>query len=736
MNKRAVFVLGPHRSGTSLVAAAIESLGFSLGNRSDWVNEDNPKGFFENSDGTPFNDRLLKFLDSRWDNPLFYGRRALAEQAPEDLEPWYQEAVEIVDRNFSSTDAWLVKDPRICVLLPFWHEVLRRAGYAQADVFHCYVSRNPVEAARSQQKRHHADPEFHFLGEELQESVALWYAYSLQALDEATDANNICVDYNEFLQDPRGQLGRLAEFLRADSRGPMTEGFLTKFVDTSLHRSHSTEDELRAVTKRAPFVAALYGSYQQLSGRPAFARDEAAALLGSEVSPRLWFEYSQALAHLYPRAYFLWQDEKELHRQLAGHFDNLKSVHENLQADYERLVEEIRLLEEAKYVVELNAERLRVNLDIAENDLLEDRNVNDELQKQLDALYSTTSWRWTWPLRFGSALARRDRKTVAEELTRAHGKITAFRSTVASRHPGLYRRVLNPLLNLAYNAFRVPLKKVYLAELEELAARGGVDPRAVGGADSAEFRGFQPSERFTKGMVDFEPKVTVIVPNYNHANYLRKRLDSIYGQTYGKFRVLLLDDCSSDDSREILSEYAERYPEITTTLFNKENSGNVFRQWARGIGAAESDIIWIAESDDYCDPDFLEKLVPFFRDEAVMLAYAHSVFVDEGDEPSAFTFEQYLSDLSVDKWQQTHVETAHNEVAKSLGQKNIIPNVSSAVFRKGGFDHLFEDEKWLGMKICGDWIFYLHLIRGGKIAYSADTNNYYRFHAANSSFKT
>ena len=78
-NKKGIIVLGVHRSGTSVLAAGLEALGISLGRKSEWVNEDNPKGFFENQDITPFNERLLRFLHARWDNPLFDCRRALEQ---------------------------------------------------------------------------------------------------------------------------------------------------------------------------------------------------------------------------------------------------------------------------------------------------------------------------------------------------------------------------------------------------------------------------------------------------------------------------------------------------------------------------------------------------------------------------------------------------------------------------------------------------------------------------------
>ncbi len=58
------------------------------------------------------------------------------------------------------------------------------------------------------------------------------------------------------------------------------------------------------------------------------------------------------------------------------------------------------------------------------------------------------------------------------------------------------------------------------------------------------------------------PKVSVIMPNYNHARFLPKRLESIFNQTFRDYEVILLDDCSSDNSLEILRQYAYN-PSVT-----------------------------------------------------------------------------------------------------------------------------------------------------------------------------
>jgi glycosyltransferase involved in cell wall biosynthesis len=232
---------------------------------------------------------------------------------------------------------------------------------------------------------------------------------------------------------------------------------------------------------------------------------------------------------------------------------------------------------------------------------------------------------------------------------------------------------------------------------------------------------------------DYNPLVSVIVPNYNHSEYLVERLESIYSQTYKKFEVILLDDKSTDDSRSILREYQERFSDNTITVFNDENSGGVFKQWEKGISLANGDLIWIAESDDYCDLDFLEKLVKLFHAESTMISFCRSDFVKEGKK--IWSIEEYLADISEIDWSKGFTLTAYDAVRLAFSKKNIIPNVSSCVFRNVGELPKTLKSYWKNMKLSGDWIFYLEMVRGGCISYSTDTSNYYRIHNESTSLK-
>ena len=97
--------------------------------------------------------------------------------------------------------------------------------------------------------------------------------------------------------------------------------------------------------------------------------------------------------------------------------------------------------------------------------------------------------------------------------------------------------------------------------------------------------------------------VSVILPNYNHAEFLPERLDSIYNQTYQNLEVIILDDCSTDESVSILNNY-KNHPKTAHFVINKENTGSPFIQWEKGFKLVKGDVIWIAESDDYCDLNF------------------------------------------------------------------------------------------------------------------------------------
>jgi glycosyltransferase involved in cell wall biosynthesis len=215
--------------------------------------------------------------------------------------------------------------------------------------------------------------------------------------------------------------------------------------------------------------------------------------------------------------------------------------------------------------------------------------------------------------------------------------------------------------------------------------------------------------------------VSVIVPNYNHAPYLTKRFDSIFNQTFPEFEVIILDDCSTDNSRQIIEQY-KNHPKVSHVLFNQTNSGSPFKQWKKGIDLAKGDYIWIAESDDWADQKFLATLIPLL-DEGAGLAYCRTFTVNHSLINKADYF--WGDELDNLRWKSDFYNNGKDEIKNYLVYRNTIPNASACVFKK---EHLSFQPEILNMRFCGDWLFWINLLEKTNIAFTSDRLSYFRMH--------
>lgn len=218
--------------------------------------------------------------------------------------------------------------------------------------------------------------------------------------------------------------------------------------------------------------------------------------------------------------------------------------------------------------------------------------------------------------------------------------------------------------------------------------------------------------------------VSVIVPNFNHAPYLRERIDSILNQNYQDFEIILLDDCSTDDSRDILLEYAG-HPKVTHYIVNRRNSGSTFKQWKKGLKAASGRYIWIAESDDFSSPDFLDTAVTTLKSDCrIGMVYCQSMIVDENSAEIGINT-SYTDYLDSEKWLSDYVAEGLDEINQYFILRNTIPNVSAVLFDRRCLELL---RKVSGYSYMGDWAFYCHIMLENKIAYISKPLNNYRVH--------
>lgn len=204
--------------------------------------------------------------------------------------------------------------------------------------------------------------------------------------------------------------------------------------------------------------------------------------------------------------------------------------------------------------------------------------------------------------------------------------------------------------------------------------------------------------------------VSIILPNYNHASYLPQRLDSIFNQTYQNFEVIILDDCSTDNSLEVLESY-RNHPKVSHFIVNDSNSKAPFKQWHRGLGLARGHYIWIAESDDFCETNFLESQLACLKTADVAVAKTKA-FMD-----------------GVIKHDVQHPVFDQDKQQDALLYCPIL-NVSGVLFKAELLQNSFE-ARYNRFKIIGDRVFYFEYFRNSKMAFNMDTLSYFRRSSSN-----
>ena len=215
------------------------------------------------------------------------------------------------------------------------------------------------------------------------------------------------------------------------------------------------------------------------------------------------------------------------------------------------------------------------------------------------------------------------------------------------------------------------------------------------------------------------PFVSVIIPNYNHSRFLDERIQSVLSQTYQNFEVIILDDKSTDNSVEIINKYKDD-SHITQIIINEENSGSPFKQWNKGFELAKGNWIWIAESDDSCEPQFLETLIAHVDDET-SFAFCRSKRMDQHGEP---VFEHWQDELM-----DSFTMDGKQFIDDYLKRKCIVWNASSVIFRRNNVFQI--PTNYMRFKAAGDWLFWICLARLGNVSFVTTPLNCFRLHNSN-----
>ncbi len=241
--------------------------------------------------------------------------------------------------------------------------------------------------------------------------------------------------------------------------------------------------------------------------------------------------------------------------------------------------------------------------------------------------------------------------------------------------------------------------------------------------------------KMQKEKKEVEKKVSVVIPNYNYSMYLYERVYSILYQSYKIDEIIFLDDVSTDESVQVMEELKQKIEKYipVKSKYNKKNVGT-FSQWETGFKLATSPYVWIAEADDYSQSLFLETAMAKFVEDDVLISYVDSAFINSEGFCFLKSVEKQIDVRKTGHWKKDYIIDGEEEYSSYTFLNCTIANVSSAIIKKKNYRDAFHLAKTY--RQAGDWMFYVNVMRQGKIAYTAKTYNYYRVHLNNVSTVT
>jgi glycosyltransferase involved in cell wall biosynthesis len=212
-------------------------------------------------------------------------------------------------------------------------------------------------------------------------------------------------------------------------------------------------------------------------------------------------------------------------------------------------------------------------------------------------------------------------------------------------------------------------------------------------------------------------KVSIIISNYNYARYLKAAVDSVLAQTYQNIEIIIVDDGSTDNSSEVISQLTKQYPDKINPIFQvNQGQGVAFNT---GFAAATGEIIAFLDADDVWRHNKLERVLTEFR-RTEIVGVMHSL------ESIDALGNKIDSDVAKKLWLSEDL----GQVVLNTGNGWSFPPTSGLTYRRSALEKVFplDGVKW---RLCADGCLIYCTAFLGKIKTLNDHLAYYRIHGAN-----
>ena len=197
--------------------------------------------------------------------------------------------------------------------------------------------------------------------------------------------------------------------------------------------------------------------------------------------------------------------------------------------------------------------------------------------------------------------------------------------------------------------------------------------------------------------------VSIITPSYNSAKYIAEAIESVQNQTYTNWEMIIVDDCSSDETEQIIAPFLKKDIRIKFYKLDQNSGAGVTRNFA--VEKASGNYIAFLDSDDKWKPEKLEMQLSFMEENRIPLTFSFYEQIDEGGNLL-----------------KTIVTTPQNISYKQLFYCNSIGNLTG-IYSVDFFGKI----PILGIKKRQDWVLWLTLVKkSGRIKPISECLAYYR----------
>jgi len=388
-SRKALLVLGMHRSGTSATAGLLIRLGAQGPASLMRPKADNPRGFWESDALYGFHERLLHAAGSRWDSWARFSPIWCDSHIPAELT---NELRALLLQEFGNAPLFVVKDPRICRLVPFWLRSLEGERISVAAVIQL---RSPLEVSQSLESRNG-------LGQ--QHALLMWLRHMLDAEFETRKVPRTFVRYSDVLENWTRAADKMARDLRLEwpQRSSATELEIAQFIDRDLRHHAMPIETLNVASPLADWVRQTCAALDLLVEEGARHAGDAMDSLDQvrEAFDRTTSLFEPAFDAQRRRAATV-EAELEAHQRHAAGIEAayhaLQQQTADMEASNNRLERHTKELDSEKQVLGQQLAKLEQRRQELERELT-------RTQQHVEALLGSMSWRMTAPLRSAGRL--------------------------------------------------------------------------------------------------------------------------------------------------------------------------------------------------------------------------------------------------------------------------------------------------------------------------------------------